>query len=360
MRALTTLADVLRRRRPPAAVADDERVLLLFKNRAELKKAHGELQDEVYRLKDRVKQQEGATARVQEMLGALEARLGAVETAYPALVFYQLRALWQLGRDILAEFVAELAAQQEDRERRAFLAECNRCLFARRQQIESRLRAAEKQHVGAHERVAELGAARAKLTRFWHYFKRRELDRRLQAARTDAATADLTLGEARAAAEQLSAEPAPEFPGVSLEARRAINLAAIAYAEVLCLRLADTPLVALAREATSRREVADSYGERAECEQLIAQIARARTALQSKGSTPKDVKVRTERLKSIARYRNAADTTPIPESIALAEGDVLAGEPLGGTLAVKSPLRAVRMPNVLAEDTWDMFRVLLR
>ena len=357
MKSLTTLADIVRRPilpiRPATPPVDDQRVLLLFKNRAELKKAYGELQDEVYRLEDRVKQQEGATARVQEMLAALESRLGVVETAYPALVFYQLRALWQHGRQILEGFVAELAASQEERERRTFLAECNRRLFSRRQTIESNLRAAETQHASAYALTAELDAARAKLTRFWHFFKRRELDRRLHAARGDAATADLALADARSAAEQLDAEPAAEFPGVSLEARRAINLAAIAYAEVLCLRLVDTPLVAFAREATSRREVADAYGERAECERLIASIARARTTLSSKANVAQDVKNRSERLKSIARYRNGADTSPVPESVAIIDTDVIASEPLGA----KS---AARMPNVLAEDSWDLFRVLLR
>ncbi|MGH8221161.1 MAG: hypothetical protein ACREUT_21720 [Steroidobacteraceae bacterium] len=357
MKSLTTLASIARRpilpMRPSTPVVVDERVLLLFKNRAELKKAYDGLQDEVYRLKDRVKQQEGATARVQEMLAALESRLGLVATAYPALVFYQLRALWQHGREILGEFVADLAAAQEERERRAFLAECNRRLFAQRRSIETRLRAAETQHAAAHGHTAELGAARAQLTRLWHFFKRRELDRRLQAARSAAAAADLALADARGAAEQLDAEPAAEFRGLSVEARRAINLAAIAYAEVLCLRLADTPLVALAREATARREVADSYGERPECERLIAAIARARSTLASKVTIAPDVKSRSERLKSIARYRNGTDTTPSPESVAIVETDLLAGEPLGQK-------RAARMPNVLAEDSWDLFRVLLR
>ncbi len=354
MRPLTRIASLMRERRRPLPVpVDDERVLVLFKNRAELKKAYGELQEEVYRLKDRIKQQEGATARVQEMLGSLEERLGLVETAYPALVFYQLRALWHSGRVILEQFVAELASQQEERERRAFLAECNRRMFARRQAIETRLRTAETQHVEAHEEVARLGAARSELTRFWHYFKRRDVDRRLHAAQSAAEAADTALGEARGAADELSAEPAPEFPGLSVEARRAINLAAIAYAEVLCLRLVDTPLVAFAKEATSRREVADDYGGRDECEALIGAVANARAQLQSKVNVAPDVKSRSERLKSVARYRNESDTTPTAESIAFGEGDVLGGEPLGGRAAA-------RMPNVLAEDTWDLFRVLMR
>src|SRR3954470_19215820 len=114
---------------------EDDRVMALFRNRAELKKAHGELREEIYRLKDRVKQQEGATQRVQEMLSALEQRLGAQESGYPALVFYQLRGLWQLGRELIEQFVADLSKQIEERERRAHFAEHNRKQFTRRQTV---------------------------------------------------------------------------------------------------------------------------------------------------------------------------------------------------------------------------------
>ena len=66
---------------PSAAEREEEqRVLQLFRNRAELKKAYTELQDEIHRLKDRLKQQEGATARVQELLGDLESRLATAAT----------------------------------------------------------------------------------------------------------------------------------------------------------------------------------------------------------------------------------------------------------------------------------------
>jgi hypothetical protein len=331
---------------------EDTRVLMLFKNRAELKKAYGELQDEIYRLKDRIKQQEGATQRVQEMLSALEQRLGAQESGYPALVFYQLRALWQLGRELIEQFVADLARQLEDRERRAHFAEHNRRLFTRRQSVESELRASETRVADASSHLTSLQSERAGLTRFWHYFKRRELDQQIDAARGALRGADASLGEARAAAEVMEKEASPEFPGLSLDARRAINLAAIAYAEVLCLRLVKTRLVTLAREATGRREVADEYGARGECELLMAEIARARTLIQGRTNIAQEVKVRSERLKQIGRYRSQNDSSPTPESIAFSEGDVLAGETLGAS--------AARMPNVLAEDTWDLFRILLR
>ena len=58
-------------------------------------------------------------------------------------MFYQLRRLWQLGRELIEQFVAELARQLEERERRAHLAEHNRTQFARRQELEARLNAAQ-------------------------------------------------------------------------------------------------------------------------------------------------------------------------------------------------------------------------
>src|SRR5271168_1756858 len=155
---------------------EDERVLALFRNRAELKKAHGELQEEIYRLKDRIKQQEGATSRVQEMLSALEVRLGMPESAYPAVVFYQLRRLWQSGREIIEQFVADLVRQQEERERRQHLAEHNRRQFSKREAAEKQLRSAETGAAEAIMNVSAFESERARLTRFWHYFKRRALE----------------------------------------------------------------------------------------------------------------------------------------------------------------------------------------
>jgi hypothetical protein len=352
MKALRQLGFLKLNFRQEAPPEQEDRVLTLFRNRAELKKAYGEREDEIYRLKDRIKQQEGATQRVQEMLNALEARLGMSDTGYPSLVFYQLRRLWQSGRELIEQLVADLVRQQDERERRQHLAEHNRRQFSRRQAVEKQLRTAESDAVEATSRVAELEAERARLTRFWHYFKRRGLEHRIGSAVTAAVAANASLTEARGAAEELDKEPIPEFPGLSVESRRAINLAAIAYAETLCLRLVKTRLVTLAREATQRREVTDDYGSQPECEMLMREIENARTVIQGRANIAQEITSRTERLKQVVRYRGPTDTSPTADSLAFSEGDVLANEPIGTTSA--------RMPNVLAEDTWDLFRILLR
>jgi hypothetical protein len=84
----------------------------------------------------------------------------------------------------------------------------------------------------------------------------------------------------------------------------------------------------------------------------MAEIERARSALLVRTNIAQEVKARSERVRQIARYRNPADTAPTADSVAFSEGDVLSGEATGAT--------GVRLPNVLAEDTWDLFRILLR
>ena len=84
----------------------------------------------------------------------------------------------------------------------------------------------------------------------------------------------------------------------------------------------------------------------------MADIERASALIQSRTNIANEVKDRCERLRKVARYRHENDTVPTSESTALSSGDALA--------AVGAGANPARMPNVLAEDTWDLFRVLLR
>ncbi len=154
-------------------------MLELFRNRAELKKAYGGLQDEIFRLKDRIKQQEGATQRVQEMLNALEGRLGATETAYARWCSTSCAACGSRAASSSTQFAGDLARQQEERERRAHLAAAQPP--AVRQAAGRREAAAPQPRPVRDEAQCAAGRAwrpqRAALTRFWHYFKRRALAR---------------------------------------------------------------------------------------------------------------------------------------------------------------------------------------
>src|SRR4051812_18614507 len=140
------------------APEEDGRVVELFRSRAELRKQHEELGLELQRMRDRLKQQEGATARVQEMIESLEKRLESADTGLSTLVFYHLRALWGDGRVIISMLAQELSAKQEERERKAFALEGNRRQFQQRQDSDQQLRQAESGIVAARQQLAALDA----------------------------------------------------------------------------------------------------------------------------------------------------------------------------------------------------------
>jgi hypothetical protein len=337
------------RAEPPA---EDGRVVELFRSRAELRKQHDELSEAAQRLRDRLKLQEAATQRVQDMLEALERRLESADTGLSTLVFYHLRALWQDGRAIIAQLVQDLAAKQEERERKAFALEGNRRQFAQRQAAEQQLRQAESNMVAMRQQLAACDARLRALQRWWHRWQRR----RVAAARPTLVAAvqgaEAVLQASRAQMEQLEKTGAGEFPGISVDSKRAINIAAIACAEALCLRLARTNLVAQARAAVARREANEHYGDLAACIALMSEVVKARNLIKQRNGLTQEVAQRGERLRSTATYLGDFETVPIPESCGVAEGDVLAHRSHGVT--------AARLPNVLAEDTWELSSVLLR
>ena len=167
-----------------AVSPDEERLMQLFQNRAGLKKAYADLKDEFHLLRDRLKQQEGATIRVQEQLDALGDLLGDPKTGFGALVFFQLRALWKTCHQQLSTFATDLTRQQEAREMAKHKADIEAAKNARLADVDQRLQAAsaeadmQRQHLAAAQ--SELG----RLTAFWHYFKRRRRQKSLESLRS--------------------------------------------------------------------------------------------------------------------------------------------------------------------------------
>lgn len=335
-----------------ASAPEDGRVVELFRARAELRKQHEELAQEAQRLRDRHKQQEAATSRIQDMLDTLEKRLESADSGLSTLVFYHLRALWADGTEIISALARDLAAKQEEKERKAFALAGNRKQFQQKQASEQQLRQAESAAVGARQALHAFDARLAKLDKWWHRWERPKLAAQRPTLVEALEAADAQLRAARARCEQIEKVGAGEFPGISIEARRAINIAAIACAEVLCLRLARTNLVASARAAMSRREAGEYYGDLAACVAIMGDVVKARNLLKQRAGINQEMAPRVERLRSTAAYLGDHETVPIPESVGVSEGDILAHGAQGVT--------AARLPNVLTEDTWDLFKVLLR
>jgi len=315
--------------------ADDERLVALFRNRAELKKELSALDDERHRLLDRLKLQEGATMRVEEQLAALEQYLGRPDEGYKSLAYFQLRAVWRAAARRLQQFSDELARQQKDRERKLQLAEFERAQRAKvadvdRELVEARVLADQLQ---AEQRLAEQRFA--KLDGFWNYFRRRSQLESIESRRfrIDAALAMVTdLTDRR---REIEAEPPPLFAGLSVDGRRAVNLAVIAYAELLHERLVATGLSDLARQSTLRRVYETSYGDHDECISLMQRAARGMADLERMKDDLAAIKARTEHLRRSASYRGLDEVIPTQDSLDSAAA-------------------------VLLEEYWDVYKALVR
>jgi hypothetical protein len=316
----------------------------LFQNRAGLKKAYADLKDEFHLLRDRLKQQEGATIRVQEQLDALGDLLGDPKTGFGALVFFQLRTLWKTCHQQLSTFATDLTRQQEAREMAKHKAETEAEKNSRLEDVDRRLQAAAAEADSKRGHLAAAQSEISRLTAFWHYFKRGRREKSLESLRNEVVVADAAVGDLHAERSAIDHAAAPEFPGISLAARRNINLAIISYAELLCEHVDAYGLAARAKEAVARRVHEMSFGTRAECEGYMQRVQQAQAAVANQKLVTIALKAKLDRLRATCEYRNNADTVPTADSLAPAAADVELGKPW----------------NVLAEDYWDLYTLLLR
>jgi hypothetical protein len=334
-----------------AASADEERLMQLFQNRAGLKKAYADLKDEFHLLRDRLKQQEGATIRIQEQMDALGDLLGDPKTGFGALVFFQLRALWKTCHQQLSGFAADLARQQEAREVAKHNADVEAEKSARLADADQRLRTASAAADDQRRLLAEAQAEIGRLAAFWHYFRRRRRLRSIESLRGQLVIADQAVGDLHAERSAIEHESLPEFPGLSLAARRNINLAIISYAELLCEHADAFGLAARAKEAVARRVHEMTFGSRADCESYMQRVQKAQLAVANQKQIGSLVRVKFERLRTTCEYRNSADTVPTADSLSPSVADLDIDKPRA------TPANTW---NVLAEDYWDLYTLLLR
>ena len=332
---------------------DEERLMQLFQNRAGLKKAYADLKDEFHLLRDRLKQQEGATIRVQEQLDALGDLLGDPKTGFGALVFFQLRSLWKTCHQQLSAFATDLTRQQEAREIAKHTADTEAAKNARLADVTQRLQAASAQADMQRQQLAAAQTELGRLNAFWHYFKRRRRQKGMESLRSQVVVADGAVGDLHAERSMIEHEAIVPFPGLSLAARRNINLAIISFAELLCEHVDAFGLATRAKEAVARRVHEMSFGSRADCESYMQRVQKAQAAVANQKQITGTLKARLDRLRVTCEYRNNADTVPTADSLALNS----AAEP------AMSPRPASATPctwNVLAEDYWDLYTLLLR
>ncbi len=322
--------------------AEQERLLKLFWNRAELKKELQSLDDQLHNLRNKLKQQENANSRLQQQLEQLEVLLGSPERGLDALVHFGLKALWRACREQLEKFAAELKHERQDAQRKQQLAEFQHDRAERLKVADERLRQAQEVVVAERERMRQRDERMKQLKQFWHYFKRRSLATEIPEQRERCAAAERHLAEMQESHRTIEKEPWPEFPGLTIEGRRLVNLAVIAYAQHLFARLAVSGLAMDARLANNRSVESAKHGNLDACLARLRELAQALALVNAQDGLAAEIKKRGEKMMSSATWRNPNETVPQPASL-----------PPAATGGVPDA-------NVLVDDYWDVYKVLLR
>jgi hypothetical protein len=328
---------------------DDQRVVHLFRNRAELKKSFTELQDEIMALQDKVKQEQASTARVEDLLDRLEGMLADPLSGQQALLHYQLRDLWRRGSHLLGQLAAELVEQQTEREHRTERQRYQQTHSEEVVRTDAALMDAENRAAEMRLQLAQAFRELAANGRWWHYWRRRHLQARYDALTEAAAVISQAVEAARAESAAVRVQSLPRFGGLSVAARRGINLTLLAYAQLLSGRLAGKldrgSWLKLSAEAARRREPSSTVlsWDESRCRELMEQALRLRQALPPFTSVSQELKRRIDRLAAASRYGNATDSLP-DESSLTAHQDT---DPDGGVLVV------------LQDNDWDVRSRLL-
>ncbi len=346
--------DGLRKRvQGTADQAEEERLLQLYWNRAELKKEFSRLQEDNYGLLQQLKKQETAHGQTRERLQQLEDFLGSPDNGATALVYYQLRAVWLLASKRLAELSQELIEQQTERERRLQLMEFDQNRQRRLAELDKSILDAQSHADAVEARVQLLQRKLEQLRWFWHYAKRREVNTSLAPLQAELTQVGSELYSLQQQRDELASAEAPGFSGLSVEGKRLVNTATLAYAQQLLERLGAEGVAMLAKDASFKRVMDVDYGRPAECQVWMTRLQNALRLLQERPRDLAYLKQVTQRVRSNAFYRSNHDTVPVPETIGAVLVRTPAAHGASGQQAMQEEI------NVLLDDYWDMYSVLL-
>jgi len=340
-------SQLLTRKKP----ADDDQLLRLFWNRAELKKEFAGLRRERDRLTEQLRQQEGATLRAQQRLEQLEGLLADPAKAANAAVYYQLRGIWNQCRRRLGRLASDFSARQLEREKEHALARLAEHRETALGSLDRRIEELRGRRQSLQADLGHLAERRARLS-LWRFIQRRNLLAQEQAL--DASLASVTAQLSRQESfrqEKLDELTDPEAE-LSIAGRRAVNISVIALGQELLLHYQQHNIARMARDAASRKISTVNYGGSEQCRELSQLIELAQRRLDGLPDLPARVRRRSEALSREAHYRRESDTVPVAGSF-----DLIALEPgeISGLVARNSAIPV----NILAEEYWDIYKVLL-
>ena len=309
----------------------DDKLVDLFRNRVELKKAFATLRDEKYDLQERVRYHQGATARVEQQMAHLESLLLDPAWVHNVTAFYQLRRLAMHCQKKLERFAEELKQQREKRAHGKTLDSWN---TEREGEVDRINAALGEQRVAVQILEDQLQSARQRLESM------NSVSRMLQGAalerELETVEAKIESGQRDERAlleqlEELDKRPPPDHEGLDIRTKRSINFMILAFAQQLYLHYEDDELSELAKEASEKSVGAVNYGGKKACDEIFARLAKRKAEVESATGFTDALQMRARLIAERAAFGHKDDAVPVAASVSTvfdidASGDVTTKE----------------------------------
>jgi len=300
----------------PEETRDNDKLVDLFRNRAELKKEFAALRDEKYQLQDRIKQHEGATARVQQQMDHLENMLSDREWVHSVVAFYQLRRLGTKCNAKLAKFAEQLKQQREQRVHGQLLAEWNEQRGEQAAVVEAQI---NEQRLQSQRLEGRLQAVRNKLTAmnsFVKMFRKNSLEADIDqiVARTELVQAKES--ELLRVLQEIRNLDPPDPEGLDIASKRKINFMILSFVQQLYLHFEDYGLATMAKESVEKSVGSVNYGSKYDCDEIVERVGKRLDSMKSVSEFAEVLQKRANLIADHAMFRNDDDVVPAPGTVA--------------------------------------------
>jgi hypothetical protein len=148
--------------------------------------------------------------------------------------------------------------------------------------------------------------------------------------------------------EEIKNRKPPENSGLDVGSKRSINFMILSFAQQLLLLFADDELAAMAREANEKSVGAINYGNRQECEQLLARIRKRAESIDQSPDFASILQQRAKMLGELALFRNDGDAVPLAGSVSTVFD-----------IDTNGSVRKTEV-NLLGENYWGIAKILSR
>ena len=294
----------------------DEKLMDLYWNRNELKKEFADMRNEKFRLQDKIKQQDGAIARLQQKLDHLEELLIDPEWARNALVCYQLRGIGLRCQRKLSRFAEQLKQQREQKQQNQVMSSWKNAIALERQALESQIGAHQETIMQLEDRSRAENRRLEEMSGFLRLIRRRSICSGIDELNQQIHLEEQEQDALRAKIEQVNGRQPPDNAGLDIATKRSINFMILAFAQQLYLLFEDDELASLVKEASEKSAGAIRYGDDQDCEAILKRIRRSMAAMEKSGDFADALQRRAKLISERAVFQDDDDAVPAAGTVA--------------------------------------------